>query len=518
MHRITNKYIAIFIALMITLTLGTTIVSAAHKDGATLFDSNWNNTGYITFAEYEGMLELTVAVEGGNVGTGFFPVNFYDKPYCEGDGSRVQTITIYNAVGYISSRVSGITRADVNMGDGSSVGVADWGGDILYCGTILPTSPEAAAPAPATTNVTALTPAGDLRVALTKLLGEHVLLASSATGAALDGRQADFESAAMALDGNSIDIAAAIGSVYGSEAEVAFLQLWRAHIGFFVDYTVAVAGNDMADKQAALRNLEGYQSAAASFFSGANPNIDPQVIIDSLGGHITTLTAVIDAQAANNPWVAFRELNKAFHHVGGAGAYLSNAIATQFPQTFPGDALSPAVDLRVAQNVLAAEHAYLAAAATDAALGGRDNEFMAAASSLDRNGQQIASAIGSVYGAEAGASFLQLWRAHIDFFVDYTVATAQGDMAGRQQALRNLDGYEEAASTFLSEANPFLPKDAVKNLLAQHVVTLTAVIDAQAAGNSAEAYNGLRHAYGHMQMISDALAEAIVKQFPSNFQ
>jgi hypothetical protein len=79
------------------------------------------------------------------------------------------------------------------------------------------------------------TKAADLRVALNKLLGEHVILAADATGAALGGRSAEFEAAAAALDGNSQDIAAAVGSVYGAPAGEAFLPLWRKHIGFVVD-------------------------------------------------------------------------------------------------------------------------------------------------------------------------------------------------------------------------------------------------------------------------------------------
>src|SRR5215510_2492836 len=71
---------------------------------------------------------------------------------------------------------------------------------------LLAVVPAQAKPATAT--------AADLRATLTSLLGEHVLLAASATGAALGGRQAQFEAAAAALDANSVDIAEAIGSVY----------------------------------------------------------------------------------------------------------------------------------------------------------------------------------------------------------------------------------------------------------------------------------------------------------------
>ena len=54
-------------------------------------------------------------------------------------------------------------------------------------------------------------------------------------------------------------------------------------------------------------------------------------------------------------------------------------------------------------------------------------------------------------------------------------------------------------------------------LVRAHAVTLKGVIDAQAAGDTLKAYEGLREAYGHMANIAGALAEAIVQQFPERF-
>lgn len=56
------------------------------------------------------------------------------------------------------------------------------------------------------------------------------------------------------------------------------------------------------------------------------------------------------------------------------------------------------------------------------------------------------------------------------------------------------------------------------NLVRDHILTLKAVIDAQKAGNQPAVYGNLRKALGHMQMVADPLAEAIVKQFPDRFR
>ena len=49
------------------------------------------------------------------------------------------------------------------------------------------------------------------------------------------------------------------------------------------------------------------------------------------------------------------------------------------------------------------------------------------------------------------------------------------------------------------------------------MVTLKNVIDAQAAKDQGRAYTAVRAGAGHMQMIADSLAEAIVNQFPDRF-
>ena len=61
-------------------------------------------------------------------------------------------------------------------------------------------------------------------------------LASAAVRSGFDGK-ADFTAVAGSLDENSVALSEAVGSVYGKEAGDKFLEIWRSHIGFFVDYT-----------------------------------------------------------------------------------------------------------------------------------------------------------------------------------------------------------------------------------------------------------------------------------------
>src|SRR5256885_184338 len=176
-----------------------------------------------------------------------------------------------------------------------------------------------------------------------------------------------------------------------------------------------------------------------------------------------------------------------------------------------------AAQLRAGLNNLFSEHVYLAGAATNAALGGREAEFKAAAGALDANSVAISKAIGSVHGQGAEDAFLPLWRTHIGMVVDYTVGVASNDKTKQDKAVADLIGYTQDFGAFLQSANPNLPKSVVADLVKHHVVTPKAVIAAQASKAQANTSASLRTAAGHMQMIADPLAEAIAKQFPDKF-
>jgi hypothetical protein len=365
---------------------------------------------------------------------------------------------------------------------------------------------------------TSATQAASLRTTLNALFAEHVILAGAATGAALDGREADFKAAAGALDANSVAIAQAVGSVYGKDAEAAFLPLWRRHIGFVVDYTVGAAGRDPAKQEKAVNELVAYTQDFGAFLSAANPNLPKTVVADLVKHHVVTLKAVVDAQAAKDYLAAYTALRTASGHMSQIADPLAGAIVKQFPARFAGSPAGAPASLRSALNVAMREHVYLAAAATGAALGGREAEFKAAAGALDANSVAIAQAIGSVYGKDAEAAFLPLWRRHIGFVVDYTVGAATSDKGKQDRAVSELVAYTQDFGAFLSAANPNLPKTVVADLVKHHVVTLKEVIDAQAAKDPARAYTAVRTAAGHMQQIADPLAEAIVKQFPDRYR
>ncbi len=214
--------------------------------------------------------------------------------------------------------------------------------------------------------------------------------------------------------------------------------------------------------------------------------------------------------------------------IGGGAVYAigmskddsSNNIASSQSSNAPAID-TKASDLRALLNNLESEHVDLAAAATRQGFNTgnlEDPQFVATAGALGQNTDDISEAIASVYGEEAGAQFKEIWSSHIGFFVDYTVGAKTGDQAKMDKAVSDLNGYVEAISTFLSSANPNLPKDAVASLVSEHVGLLKSAVDKHGAGDFSGSYQAQAQAREQItKQIADTLAGAIVKQKPDAF-
>ena len=360
------------------------------------------------------------------------------------------------------------------------------------------------------------TTAAQLRSKLSGLFGEHVYLASAATRAALGSRTDEFSAAAAALEGNSDALAANFTAIFGDAGE-AFDPLWKKHVGFFVAYAEGLATGNGAKSSQALNDLTQYAGDFGAFINSAVPSLPADAVAASVGTHVMNLKAVVDAQKAGDETRAFTAQREAAAHMNMVGATLTGGIAKTLPDKVGGDPASKAAGLVTTFNVSLREHVFLASAATGAALGGRTDEFTAAAAALDSNTAALTTTVGSVYGAEAGKAFDPLWKKHIGFLVGYTNAVRDSNQAKADEAIGSLLQYTQDFGAFINTASPKLTSDAVAELVKTHILTLKAVIDAQAAKDWVTAYSSLRTAADHMALIANGLATTIVAQFPTNF-
>ena len=360
--------------------------------------------------------------------------------------------------------------------------------------------------------------AADLRTKLNVALGEHIILASKATGAALGGRNDAFGAYGTLLNTNGTDIGAMIGAAYGDEARNAFNEIWSAHNGFFVDYTTGVATDDMAKMDKAVQDLTTiYVPDFAELITGAT-GLPMDAVVALTTDHVLQTKAIVDAQAAKDWDAAYAAIRTAYAHMQMIGDAIAPAIVAKLPDKFEGDPSTKAVDLRVALNQSLQEHLYLASFATDAALGGRNEEFGAAGTALNTNGTDLGAAIGSLYGDAAKDEWNRIWSAHNGFFVDYTTGVATDDQPKMDKAVQDLTTvYVPEFAEFLAGATD-LPNDALVALITDHVLTTKAIVDAQGAGDAEAAAAADREAGQHMAMLADPLAAAIVAKLPDKFR
>ncbi|UJF32422.1 copper amine oxidase N-terminal domain-containing protein [Paenibacillus hexagrammi] len=365
--------------------------------------------------------------------------------------------------------------------------------------------------------VTVKSSSSDLRVTLEGLLGEHAAMAVVTMQKGIDGAP-DFQDAAAALMANGDDLSQAVASVYGEDAGKAFSELWKRHIGFFVDYVTATAKKDEDGRKAALDKLEEYGPDFGAFLAGANPNIKAEDVAKGLTAHVSQLISAFDNYVNKDYTQAYQSEREAYMHMVHFGQVLADAIVKQFPDKFNADGSSAAAaDLRSALDRLLSEHAELAVLTMQKGINDAP-DFEAVSNALLANSDDLTKAVASIYGEEAGDAFKELWNAHIGFFVDYVKATAAKDELKRKEVLEKLGSYGTDFGAFLEGANPeqFKTTD-IETALKPHVAQLISAFDNYVNMDYAKAYSSEREAYAHMMHTGDYLAGGIVAQFQDKF-
>ncbi len=178
-------------------------------------------------------------------------------------------------------------------------------------------------------------PSADLQVALDQLLGEHALLAISATQKGYDGSP-DFANVAAQLDANSVALSKAIASIYGASAGNQFLNgknMWRDHIKDFVNYTVALKKGDKAGQAKAVTALGMYVKNFGSFLATAT-GLPASAVQSDLAAHVSQLKSQIDAYAAGNYTQSAKITDQAYAHMFMTGQILAQGVVTQSPTKF----------------------------------------------------------------------------------------------------------------------------------------------------------------------------------------
>lgn len=181
---------------------------------------------------------------------------------------------------------------------------------------------------------TSATKAADLRSDMVTLGVEHMTLTNQAVDAALDGSP-NAKQVGAALYSNGNDIGAAVGSIYGKDAENTFDAVWKTHLDDFVKYAVADSKGDNAGKTAALSDIDtNYTKPLAQYLAKANPNLPEATLEGALRDHVDMTAKMIDFHVQGKYQDEMNELNMANKHIEGLFSTLAGAIVTQYPNKF----------------------------------------------------------------------------------------------------------------------------------------------------------------------------------------
>jgi hypothetical protein len=138
----------------------------------------------------------------------------------------------------------------------------------------------------------------------------------------------------------------------------------------------------------------------------------------------------------------------------------------------------------------------------------------AAANAVVANAKQLANAVGSFYGAAAGERMLALLAGHWGAVKAMTDAERTGSRDGVNAAMSTLTQNAGEIAVFLSGANPYLPQDAVRGLLLAHGAHHAAQIGEVMRGDRNAEAKTWAAMQQHMDVIADAMAGALARQFP----
>lgn len=141
-----------------------------------------------------------------------------------------------------------------------------------------------------------------------------------------------------------------------------------------------------------------------------------------------------------------------------------------------------------------------------------------AANRLLANQEHIGQAIVPYYGQAAGTQLADLLKDHILIAVDLVAAAKAGDQAELGNADRRWHANAADIATFLSDANPHWPREAVLSMMNEHLALTAQEATARLNENWDEDVRTFDKIFDQAMMMADTFTDGIVKQFPNRFR
>lgn len=176
--------------------------------------------------------------------------------------------------------------------------------------------------------------ATDLRVTMNNLLRQHVTSNINVNRAIIDGNERMINAATESEYLNSDDLSAAVGSIYGGEAQAQFSTLFREHLVESNAYAMAAMQGDQAAKDAAIVELQDYLHDLSDFFSAAIPGLPAQDVYNLLNLHEELVNKATNAYQAGDYVQSYQMEREALKQVSTIADALSSGIVATQPAKF----------------------------------------------------------------------------------------------------------------------------------------------------------------------------------------
>lgn len=133
------------------------------------------------------------------------------------------------------------------------------------------------------------------------------------------------------------------------------------------------------------------------------------------------------------------------------------------------------------------------------------------------NQEDIGNAIKPFYGAEAGTKLTDLLKGHIMGAVDLLKTAKNGNTTGAATAEQKWYENADQIAAFLASANPNWSKQDLTTMLHNHLALTKSEAVARQTGNYRNDIASFDKIHSQAMMMSDALVNGIIKQFPDKF-
>jgi hypothetical protein len=376
-------------------------------------------------------------------------------------------------------------------------------GDALHAPHTAALSPPHAASAQA-----AATSAVELRSALERLLGAHVLYADELARGRIRGDQELVAATAASVERNQAQLVEAVTALSGPEVGEQFRSAWQNHVEILGSYATALRDGDAAAQSAArTAYADAERRLAESFAAITGGTVPGPALAEAATAHGNHLLAQADASAAGDHARAYQVQREAFAHMIMAADVLARGIAAA--EGLPaGELDAPRRQLQTALSRLLAEHMGLMVQLMRAAHD-ESADFAAAGGAVNANTTELAGAIRTLYGEPASRQFLGIWAGHVEALVEYA-RTADEDDPTQERARAAGVYYAPELARFLAGAtDQRLPAIELAAALTEHDDHLRDQVDAYAAGDFEQAQGLAERGYAHMFELSQTLATAI---------